>query len=971
MASLLLLFSDSWWPQLAEWITGLSTAALVVLGVFDWLLKRREKHLRISKAEDFDPNEIVAGLTAKGFSEYLPLAQDSEMSSALSAGQSIGLKGRPGIGKSHAVSFHIRKLGIAARRAERSIWDRIRELLARLGVPGARSYRWYVIRPPIQALRLAHQLRVRRRQYILLLDDLNDYVRDDDGAGILDLIAALQQQSQAGKLVVVATLRSTAPEEESVAVVSKIFTKWKWIDLPDWQLDQGRKLAQLCGVGIERWDGTPLSVKQPSTEMRIKYDRLRDTPSARAILHCIRFLRLCGVSSIPRAVLKSVCATQIFNVTSSDFEAGLIQINRAGFFKTGTLFVEVYDPYIEAVYDWVPNPENDYVVLRDVLVKEGRLPELMTIAGHWYGQNRLTDAEWVCRGCIQIAPSEAATYYLLGSILRRKEDLQGAQDAYAKALRINPGYARARSLLAAVWHKQGRREDAEKAYLAAIKRHPQMFEALVGLGRVLLDKGELERAKSHFEQAIHIRPESSRARCFLGETLFRLERFAEAERSYTDAIELDTQLAEARIGYTRVLLKKENYSAAAREARHAIRLMPNSAWAHALLGSALGHLKQFDEAETAYRTAIKLESDAFDYKVGLGILFLDAKKYAEARDVFQSIVNARPTLWRSYSYLAEAQARLQNFEEAEKAYLRAHEIQPQATEPLTGLGMTLLKKNDFKGAESVLRMVLDLGPGNTWVCNRLGDALDKQGRRDEADEMYEKGLSDDPEVLQWRLRRGDLHFRNGDYSRAERAYRGVLRFESKNLEAYSRLAETLIRQGKNAELKIVEEKMSELSPRTAVIYRGPGLSAMKCGDWSTAERFFRKAIEAEPNTGRSYQHLGDALLRQDRVEEAARELKHALELNPKMSKSHYLIGKTLVMQGDLKKAEAALRTSIEIKGTFADAHQLLGDILAGRGRLTEAAEEHRTALELTQKQTKPAGKVKVLRAGMTSSENIK
>jgi hypothetical protein len=164
-----------------------------------------------------------------------------------------------------------------------------------------------------------------------------------------------------------------------VAAISKIFGRWKWIDLPDWSFDQGMKLAQMCEADVNKWDGTPLSVKQPSSEMRRQYDSL-EKPAAKAILQCLLLLRDYGLYSITRSALKSVCATDIFNLGPSEFEASLSMVNRFGFLKTGALFVEAYGPYLDAVHDWAPNAPRDYLTLRDLLVTERRISELMTIA---------------------------------------------------------------------------------------------------------------------------------------------------------------------------------------------------------------------------------------------------------------------------------------------------------------------------------------------------------------------------------------------------------------------------------------------------------------------------------------------------------------------------------------------------------------------------------------------------------------
>ena len=509
---------------------------------------------------------------------------------ALLEGQSIGLRGRPGIGKSHSAVHHIRQLGYSAHAGKHRVLWWLQKALSALKIPGFSQFGdWYGIRPPLHGLQVANQARVRKRRYILLLDDLNDYVRDDEGTAVLDLVNSLQ--SQAKQLVVVSTLRSTAPESVSVDAISKIFGRWRWIDLPDWPVDQGWKLAQKCRAGIDKWDGTPLSVKQPSSEMGHKYSSLENT-AAKAILRCLVLLRNYGLESVNRTLLRSICATEIFNVDTSQFEAAVTTINRLGFLNTAAQFVEAYGPYLDTIRDWAPDEQRDYFVLRDLLVAERNISELITIAARWYGREKFDQAEWICRKCIELAPQRPYCRYWLGLVLRKKGDLKGAESAFSAAVILKPNYVRARSLLAGAWREMGRIEEAEHCYIEILKVAPQMWEAHIGFEILLLDKPDYSGAVHQFQEAIRAWPDFARTHCFLAEALWRLKRTEEAEKFYRNAIQLDPQLFEARVGYARLLLEREDHKAAVPELQRAVHLMPDSAWAHSLLGQALSGLHE-------------------------------------------------------------------------------------------------------------------------------------------------------------------------------------------------------------------------------------------------------------------------------------------------------------------------------------------------------------------------------------------
>jgi len=945
-----------WWSK-PEWITGIGTvalvvvtAALVVVPLATWLidryLKRRERFLRICRADRFDPEEIVGAPRARGFSEYLPTSQDDVIWPALHDGESIGLRGRPGIGKSHSAAFYIKNLGLSSRGSRRPVWWCLGKLLSRCHVPGFQDYsEWYVIRPLPQELQNANTVRVRKRRYILLLDDLNDYVRNDDATAVLDLIGALRRQSK--RLIVFSTLRNTAPEALSVNAISKIFGRWKWIDLPDWNYDQGERLAQKCGGRMDQWDGTPLSVKQPSSEMRAKYDLLAlDKHAAASILRCLLFFREHGLSSVPRSLLKGACATRIFNVELAEFESSLAIINRFGFLKIGTQFIEAYGPYLETIEDWVADTDDNYQVIRDLMIKERRVPELMAMAWDWSAKEKYSEAEWICRKCVELFPRNVSAHISLGFVLGKQQDFKGAESAVKSALALYPGNLRAQSLLAGIWTKIGRLDDAERAYRQVLVLAPYMFEANVGLGILLLEKGDGGGAEQAFREALRIRPESARAMGFLADSLRRLKRDEEAEQCYKTAIEVDSKMLELRAGYALLLCDKPDYVAAVKESRQAIALKPNSALAHSALGKSLQGLGNLNEAENALRIAASLDSRNVDFKMNLGIVLAEEGKHEEARDLFAKVVELEPDFARGYSYLAEEWAKLGNREEAERCYATASKIDPQMQEAFTGLGMTLLKDRDYLGAEKAFTHALEIGPGSPWIYARLADSLRRQGKLDEAEEMNRKGICSDPEVLRLRKRHGDWCLLHGELERAEGSFRDVLSLDPDNLEACSRLAETLIRLGKEGELQSVLEKLVQIDPQDPIFYVGPGMAALKSENWIQAEKLFRKAIELDSDHARAHQHLGDALLHLNRIDQAVKALRDAIKINPKMSKAHYLLGKALLKKGFLGPAEDALRESVRINDNFAESHLLLAETLEQLGHCNQAAVEYERALAL-------------------------
>jgi len=426
---------------------------------------RTQSQFEIRRVEEFDPGEIVGGYTAAGVTDYLPISQDTEIRGSLMAGQDTGILGRPGIGKSHSAAYHISQF------------------------PG-----WYLIRPRRYSLEGVYKIRVKRRRYFLLLDDLNEYAATPDGTiAILDLVDHLR--SQAKQLIVVATLRSTHPEFAVLESISKLLARWRWIRLADWPQRQAKNLADRTGVGLERWDGTPLSVKQPSPEMEHRYLEFLSSES-RSLLRALKMLTTYGVRPVDGSLLRDLCASNVFNVPRERFDSSLWDVRTKGFLKAATHYVEAYAPYLDSIARQTADLDSDYLVLRDVLIKGKKVEELILVAAQWYGRSNFIEATFICNRCIELEPQSPTYHYWLGLVLRGAGKRNEAVESFRTAIRIKPNFARAHSYLARTLREMGKFDDALKENETAARLSPNSADEQFGLGLIFREIGDLRAAET-------------------------------------------------------------------------------------------------------------------------------------------------------------------------------------------------------------------------------------------------------------------------------------------------------------------------------------------------------------------------------------------------------------------------------------------------------------------------------------------
>lgn len=132
------------------------------------------------------------------------------------------------------------------------------------------------------------------------------------------------------------------------------------------------------------------------------------------------------------------------------------------------------------------------------------------------------------------------------------KDLEKAEAAYRKAIKLDPKYVNAYSNLGNILYKMKRLEEAEVTHRKAISLDPEYVNAYSNLGNALYEMKRLEEAEVAHRKAIKLDPEHVNAHNNLGNTLCEMNRFEEAEVIFRKAIKLDPEnvKAHSNLGYT-------------------------------------------------------------------------------------------------------------------------------------------------------------------------------------------------------------------------------------------------------------------------------------------------------------------------------------------------------------------------------------------------------------------------------------
>jgi cytochrome c-type biogenesis protein CcmH/NrfG len=112
------------------------------------------------------------------------------------------------------------------------------------------------------------------------------------------------------------------------------------------------------------------------------------------------------------------------------------------------------------------------------------------------------------------------------------------------------------------------------------------------------------------------------------------------------------------------------------------------------------------------------------------------KDYRGAIKELESAVAEYPSYVNALTMIGILHLRLNDLEDADKAFKAALKINPEAYDPLLNRAITLFRLSRFKDAEKILRDALKVKPESSAAYYYLGRTLNKLNRNDEAEKAF-------------------------------------------------------------------------------------------------------------------------------------------------------------------------------------------------------------------------------------------
>ena len=241
---------------------------------------------------------------------------------------------------------------------------------------------------------------------------------------------------------------------------------------------------------------------------------------------------------------------------------------------------------------------------------------------------------------------------------------------------------------------------------------------------------------------------------------------------------------------------------------------------------------------------------------------------------------------------------------------------------------------------------LALKPDYPEAHNNLGNALQAQGKLDDAVAQYEQALALKPDYPEAHNNLGNALQAQGKLDDAVAQYERALALKPDYPEAHNNLGNALQTQGKLDDAVARYEQALALKPDYPEAHNNLGNALQTQGKLDDAVARYEQALALKPDYPEAHNNLGNALQAQGKLDGAVARYEQALALKPDYPEAHNNLGNALQAQGKLDDAVARCEQALALKPDYPEAHNSLGNALQIQGKLDDAVARYERALAL-------------------------
>ncbi|WP_186411019.1 tetratricopeptide repeat protein [Candidatus Propionivibrio aalborgensis] len=254
--------------------------------------------------------------------------------------------------------------------------------------------------------------------------------------------------------------------------------------------------------------------------------------------------------------------------------------------------------------------------------------------------SRRSDAADSFAAAVALEPGNKFAVYSYGvasAMLGRRDDALKAFEKAAELAPRDPAPLRAAGRL---YLEAGDTDKALKSFDLGLKRQPNFVPLMLDRSDALARQGKWPEAIRQLNDALRVAPKSSEVRVKLGDAYQSTQQWDKARAAYTKAIELNDKNPLAYNNLAWMMVQQGvTPEKAVEAAKKAVSLAPDSAPFLDTLGWAQRAAGDLPAAAESLQRATKIEPNSSEFQLHYGIILLDLKRTADAREALNRAID--------------------------------------------------------------------------------------------------------------------------------------------------------------------------------------------------------------------------------------------------------------------------------------------------------------------------------------------
>ncbi|MDG1462267.1 MAG: tetratricopeptide repeat protein [Gammaproteobacteria bacterium] len=332
----------------------------------------------------------------------------------------------------------------------------------------------------------------------------------------------------------------------------------------------------------------------------------------------------------------------------------------------------------------------------------------------------------------------------IARILIQEDKIEEGRVYIDEVLAIDSGNIEALMMHGGLALVDGEYREAIKDFRDVLRKEPDQERAHYLLARTHLQAGDKILAKDAYRRVIEISPKNGDAVMELAQILFADKQTTEVESLLRGRLSIAPDDARASQMLIGLLVNQNQYVTAETEARRLIEINSDNGLAEYLLGAVLQVQERSDEAITYFAKALEKSPASPEALQGYTAVLIDIKGQAAAVRYLEAHIEKYPDQLYPTTLLSKVQAGSGDVQAAEQTLKSALQKNEAWLPAYTGLAS--MQADDIGKQIEIFEDGMKAIPGNQQLGLLLGTAYEREGRIEEAIEMYEGLLEQNPDM---------------------------------------------------------------------------------------------------------------------------------------------------------------------------------------------------------------------------------